>query len=427
MTWRDDLRRVTFTIDGRTRDLIGASFRGAPFFVDEAELGGIGRRTVKHEFPFRDDPFVEDMGRRARDFKVDGYVIGDDYLAAKEALITALETEGPGQLVHPYYGLRRAICDTATVRETKKEGGWARVSIAFIETPLQAPVPVIADDGASKVATAADNALLAVSSELSSKLDADGLPAFALASAEASLTNAAAAIGAKLAPAAQAAAAVAGGTADLASAVTQDIASLNGQVRILTSQAASLVRQPADLLNGFQAAIDSVGDAAEAAPGAIMDALLEAYGADLGSPAPTTTATRERELANQQALQGALRRVIAIEAARLAPLVPYASIEEATAARDRVAAVLDEQADSAGDTAYPALVALRAQVLRAVPGGRVFPRVVTVTRRVAVPSLVLAYQVYGSVDQEPDVIARNRGKVRHPGFIAGELRVLSAG
>jgi len=103
--------------------------------------------------------------------------------------------------------------------------------------------------------------------------------------------------------------------------------------------------------------------------------------------------------------------------------VPYDSIEEATAARDQVAGLLDEQAQGAGDTAYPALVNLRSEVLRAVPGGAAFARVVTITRRVPVPSLLLAYQLYGSVDQEADVIARNN--ISHPGFVAGDLKVLS--
>jgi hypothetical protein len=71
--------------------------------------------------------------------------------------------------------------------------------------------------------------------------------------------------------------------------------------------------------------------------------------------------------------------VIAIEAARLAPLVDFETLDDAIAARDTVAAQLEEQAEGAGDTAYPMLVDLRARVLRAVPGGTEFARVVTVT------------------------------------------------
>jgi prophage DNA circulation protein len=403
MTWREDLRRVT--IDGK--QLVGASFRGVPFLVETVEVS-TGRRIVVHEFPLRNDPFVEDLGRRARRFRVDGYVIGDDYLAKKNALLTALEAEGPGELVIPYYDVRRAIGDTVGVRETRADGGMAVFALEFTETPTQAPVPTEDVDSASEVATSADAAVVAAKAELAEQYDPAGLPAFALASAETALRNAAAGLGDKLAPVVSR---------------TQEFATLTGQLALITARASSLVREPDDVLDAFRAAITGLAGAILDAPGAVLDALTDAYSVDLGPDAPTTTATRERERANQIALTGALRRVFAIEAARIAPLVPYASIEEATAARDRVAAQLEEQAAGAGDTAYPALVTLRSDVLRAVPGAAAFARVVTVTRRVAIPSLLLTYQIYGSVDREADVIARNG--IRNPGFVVGDLKVLS--
>lgn len=407
MSWREDLRRVTITIDGKTRDLIGASFRGVPFFVETVDAT-TGRRLVVHEFPFRDDPFVENLGRRARKFRVDGYLLGDDYLVQKAALIDAIEAEGSGALVLPYYPLKRAIGETAAVRESRAEGGFAIVSVEFCETPVQAPVPAVTVDSVSKVAASATATKAATKAELAERFDPVGLPAFALASAESALTAAADALAAKLSP---------------VITTAQELAVMTGQVNILTAQAASLVRAPAGLLDQFDAIITGLADTIEAAPGAVFDALVEAYGEDLGAAPTVTTATRQRERDNQLALTGALRRIMALEAARLAPLVPYASIEDATAARDRVAAQLEEQAAGAGDTAYPALVTLRSDVLRAVPGSTVFARVITVSRPVAIPSLLLAYQLYGSVKREADILARN--SVRHPGFVSGDLKVLS--
>lgn len=406
MTWRDDLRRVT--IDGR--EFVGASFRGVPFFVESAELTS-GRRAVVHEFPLRNDPFVEDLGRRARTFRIDGYVIGDNYLVQRDALLAALEDEaGPGELVHPYHGVRRAICVNIAVRETRADGGMAMFALEFAETPAQAPTPLVEADPASEVARSAGAAVTATSAELVEQYDTSGLPAFAIASAETALKNAANGLAAKLAP---------------IITDTQELAAFTGQIRILTAQASSLVREPADVLDEFRSAIVLLASTVSSSRGAVMNALLEAYGVDLGAPVTATTATREREAANQAAIIDGLRRVIAIEAARLAPLTAFASIEEAMVARDQIADLLDEQALLAGDTAYPALVELRTQVLRAVPGSNTFARVITITRRVEVPSLVLAYQLYGSVDQEADVIARN--SIRHPGFVSGTLKVLSDG
>lgn len=407
MTWREDLRRVTHP-DGRR--LVGASFRGVPFFVEMAESGG-GRRTVTHEFPLRDNPFVEDLGRKARTFRIDGYVIGDDYLAHRDALLSACEeVSGPGELVHPYRGTLVAICTNVGWRVSKTDGGMATFALEFAETPTQAPVPTEVIDAPEQVDASADLAIAATDAELVEQYDAEGLPAFALASAEAALTGAIDALAAGLAPIITA---------------TQELAELTGGVALLTAQASSLVRAPALILGSFRSVITGLVETIESAPGAVMDALIDAYAADLGTPVVPITATRERELANQTALTGALRRVIAIEAARLAPLVTFESIEEATAARDQVAALIDEQAAGAGDTAYPALVDLRSQVMRAVPGASALASIVTTTRNEPIPTLLLAYQLYGSVDLEADIIARNR--IRHPGFVAGELKVLSDG
>lgn len=407
MTWREDLRRVKFG-DGRT--LIGATFRGVPFFVEASERSG-GRRTVVHQFPFVDDPFVEDLGRDARTFHVDGYVIGDDYLTQRDTLLAALEdTEGPGTFVHPYHGVRIAICTKHAVHESKDEGGIAKFSIDFTETPAQAPVPTVASDQAGQVSASAAAASSASAAELAAKYNPANLPDRALASAQTALTKAAAAVQKGLAPIVSDA---------------QEAASLTSQVAIITAEASSLVRQPALIYDKLTGAITSLAKTIAAAPGDVMNALIDAYSADLGELVPQTTATRIQEAANQTALFNALRSVFAIQAATLAPTVPYVSIDDATAARDSITAILDAQAASVGDTAYPAIVDLRSSVMEAVPGSNAFASILTVTRRVPIPSILLAYQLYGSVDLELDIVARN--DVRNPGFVVGDLKVLSNG
>ena len=280
MTWREDLRRVNFG----GRRLIGASFRGVPFFIDTGERTG-GRRVVVHEFPLRADPFVEDLDRRARRFRVDGYVLGDDYLAQRDALLAALEdVAGPGELVHPYYSTKRAICDNVSVREQRAEGGIAQFSIDFVETPVQAPTPAVQVDTTSLVSTSADAAHAATRAELAAQFNPAGLPTRALASAQAALTKAAGALKSKLAPI----------VTD-----TQELSSLTGQLAQLTAQAVSLVRQPAVIATKFLTAFSGLDNTILAAPAAVMNALIDAYSVDLGAPVIPTTTTRQRELANQ--------------------------------------------------------------------------------------------------------------------------------
>jgi len=63
-----------------------ASYRGVPFGV----LGGsasFGRRNAVHEYPFRDTPWVEDLGMSARHVHVTGFLVGDDVIAQRTKLI----------------------------------------------------------------------------------------------------------------------------------------------------------------------------------------------------------------------------------------------------------------------------------------------------------------------------------------------------
>ena len=404
MSWRDELRRVV--VGGRL--LVGAEFRGVPFFVDAAERSG-GRRTVSHEFPLRDKPFIEDLGRKARTFRVDGYVIGDDYLAQRDDLLAALEDGGAGILILPSYGILRAVCSSLSVRETKADGGMATFSLEFAEAPDQAIEPSASDDSAGRVALRADAAAVASSAEFASSYNTTGIPAFAIASSEAALMRAADALGVSLAPIAR---------------TSQKLAEINGAVVLLKAQAASLVRSPADLIEQFAVAINVLAEAARETPDAMLTALLDAFDVDLTTPTSSVTATRRREDANQAALVGSLRRTLVIEAARMAPLVEFESMDDALAARSRIGAALDAQAEVAGDTAYPELVSLRSEVLRAVPGSREFARVVGISRVEPIPAAVLAYQLYGSTSRDAEIVARNPA-IKHPGVAYGSLKVLS--
>ena len=112
--------------------LVPASFRGAEFHID-ANSRASGRRMVLHEFPKRDIPYAEDMGRKARGFPINGYVIGPDYKSARDDLIDALETEGPGQLVLPTLGQWQVQVRDYTVRETRQAGGMAEFEMQFVE------------------------------------------------------------------------------------------------------------------------------------------------------------------------------------------------------------------------------------------------------------------------------------------------------
>ncbi|GGC70845.1 DNA circularization N-terminal domain-containing protein [Chelatococcus reniformis] len=117
--WRDRLRP--------------ASFRGAQFHV-EAGVRASGRRIAMHEYAKRDDPYAEDLGRRARRHPISAYLVGADYQAPRDQLIDALEREGAGMLVHPTLGSFRVVCGGYSVRESRERGGFCEFDIEFLES-----------------------------------------------------------------------------------------------------------------------------------------------------------------------------------------------------------------------------------------------------------------------------------------------------
>jgi prophage DNA circulation protein len=138
--------------------LVPAMFRFAPFHVD-TNARSSGRRIVLHEFPKRDVPYAEDMGRKARTFPVTGYVIGPTYVVQREMLEAALEAEGPGLLILPTLLQRDSIlCQVRdyTVRETRQAGGMAEFDMQFVEAGEMGFSINMDSQGATE--TAADNA-----------------------------------------------------------------------------------------------------------------------------------------------------------------------------------------------------------------------------------------------------------------------------
>jgi prophage DNA circulation protein len=124
--------------------LMPASFRGAEFHVEVGNAES-GRRIVVHEFPKRDVPYAEDMGRRAVEFSVRAYCISfpsdmggvlyrRDYRIARDRLGRQLETEGPGILQLPLLKPMAVVCQRYRLTEEQKAGGYCSFDIQFVES-----------------------------------------------------------------------------------------------------------------------------------------------------------------------------------------------------------------------------------------------------------------------------------------------------
>jgi prophage DNA circulation protein len=126
--------------------LMPAAYNGARFHCDTNSRES-GRRIVEHQFPKKDQPYGEDMGRAAREFSVRGYCIvfpyetgdplyGLDYRLARDRLMQQLEAEGPGMLQLPTQTPMLVVCPRYRMTEEQRFGGYCSFDMTFQEYGL---------------------------------------------------------------------------------------------------------------------------------------------------------------------------------------------------------------------------------------------------------------------------------------------------
>jgi prophage DNA circulation protein len=149
-----------------------ASLGGVPFGVFGGQIR-VGRRNAVHEYPYKDQVWVEDMGRAARRITLSGFLVenarygGGDVIAQRERLIAVCEGRGKKTLVHPTLGaLNVALLDSA-MDERWDNGRVFEISFSFIEEGERS-FPSVTSDTRSEVSSLADLADAAVGGDFAS-------------------------------------------------------------------------------------------------------------------------------------------------------------------------------------------------------------------------------------------------------------------
>lgn len=153
-----------------------ASFRGVSFWVESSDLS-VGRRTVTHQYPQRDEPFTEDLGRAAREYRFSAFVLGEDYIEQAKKLREALEKPGAATLVHPEFGEIQVVAQPGASMSFSQSMRRASFSLAFVEAGLNAfPTPEGASQQASRAA--ADDVSEAAAESFEDSLTLDDIEDF---------------------------------------------------------------------------------------------------------------------------------------------------------------------------------------------------------------------------------------------------------
>lgn len=118
---------------GWAENLQNAAFRGVTFDVQSTQEN-ITRDRAVYEYPHVDGADVKDLGRKPRQFRLSAFIWGDRYEYTLQRLITALDTPGPGELIHPIYGSVPAVIVTGyDVRHDADNRDSCTVELNFLE------------------------------------------------------------------------------------------------------------------------------------------------------------------------------------------------------------------------------------------------------------------------------------------------------
>lgn len=397
MSWTENLRK--------------ASFRGAEFWWEDADTT-LDPLTAIHKYPQKKGGWTEDLGLGSDEFGLVGYVLGEDYMAARDALIKAVKDGGAATLVHPTMGEKTVVCTGCQIKESTKEGGMARFTFKFMEEG-ENKFPEENVHAAALVDSAADTADGAAIDAFEADFDTMDLDFL-----ENDAARALGEIGAAIEDAFA-------GPLTLARNVS---GRLRGMQRLVTS-AQALIRSPRSLAQSLLGQFGDLGSLGNHGRqrGYTMTGLqsLSSYSA----PAATSTST-DAVIAAQDANQAALvRRGAAITAARAASASTFDSRDEAVATRDQVARQLDQVRIEPGTPGqvFRALTDLRAASAKDI-GTKAgsLARLRRVTMGDSLPAAVVAHRELGDARRAGELVERNRIKVRNPLFVpAGEtLEVL---
>lgn len=389
-----------------------ASYRGRPFYFESDEESG-SRGLVVHNFPNRDEPFVEDLGENERLYRGVAYVHGDDADTQTRRLFDAMMKRGPARLVVPLHGPVLVHCKSVSRKHERDKLGYVAFQVEFIrEGAAFGLVSLPALASLARAALAAFGGL--ASSLLGNALSLANVPDFVSSAARATFGEGLAALDLiresfPMPPAVSLAArneidALVTALPDIAPATVSDFA----------SRAFEVVQVIADSLPAESAARAS-RLFADQFPAIVPGVSLSA-----------TEALVERNVAAVSAFY----RGAALAAETEAYIRrEYADRPSGVAARSELAMRFEAEmlrangAENAGF--YRALDDARGRAIEYLSKliNDLAP-VISVSSNAVLPSLYWSYRMYGVADRAPELAARNL--VRNPAFMPTDFSALAS-
>lgn len=348
-----------------------------------------GRRGVTGEFPFGEQTASQDMGIKIRKYSIKGRFQGPECVENTSALIAAVETVGPGTLVHPTRGVLQVSCASLKVTDDIVNGQGetnfdmdcvdaGTLNVGLVGLPS---IPIIS------------TIIQAVQDSFTQNYDFQDVPFFqksvVQASSSAALTS-------------------------LSNALTSVIPSLSNPINVWqavyqtqanASNPSTVISAPV-LISAIQyayASIDAYGETAQ-----------NKYDASKNLANTFSTSATLYGIAGdcQEALLSALRIMSAAYMLRSATQTVSVTMEDALNKLDQISSIIEQEKANAistgNDNLYVALTSFQATALQALTNYAYnLPPIIIYNFLGGIPSLVAAHEIYGDASQSLALEQRN--------------------
>ncbi|WP_339521839.1 DNA circularization protein [Pseudomonas sp. EL_65y_Pfl2_R96] len=406
-TWRDDL--------------LPASFRGISFLIPQASVP-IGMKGQLHEFPQRDEPFFEQLGKQSQVHRLTCWIIGDDCFERRDKFLEAIQTPGAGELVHPWLGRMQVKAGEGDMTHDFQQGGMVSFSVTFYpDTPLKFPTAKV--NSQQQVVKASDSLLDSALARYKAAMAKVDQARLGLARLRNTLSNVYTVIQQQFAPFVGVFTNLTGfvqslmnspdALSSLFSSYFSDFSvddylgsdSSGSGYRNTVATATQQAEAVANINTVSQAGGVDAAAVSQATANLVQDALLVQVALIISempiASQPVSSVTAPS--VEQQAIQPPVR-----------PEVPVA--DDVIELRENLNEAIFEASLKADPGHYIVLNTLRQTLVKhltAVAESGV--RLVEITPPETLSALVLAYRRFGDASRESEVVQRNR--LRHPGFV----------
>ncbi|MEI8607807.1 DNA circularization N-terminal domain-containing protein [Enterovibrio sp. Hal110] len=391
------------------QDRRDAAFRGVPFLLNTVR-GKTGRRTVPHEYPKSNLGWPEDNGGALNVETIKAVLVGPTAQTQCQQLLDALNVAGPGELVHPYWGIRQVQVGDVNYDFDNNERDICRLSfqIFAVSDRLFPADQLDTQQAVTEQARAANDAQCERFAQVTEALTPEQATSMAdhldglLDSLDNTVNN--------LPGLPEQTGEWVNRLGRVKSSVTRGLTYPGQQARDITD----LLFRVKDLVTELPLSLS------------IYDQLAQRWQGEREALNPTRSATTPEQAQQLTALDLMLTAVVTGKANAIAngELTDSQQAEQAATSMTTSLATQAARAVEDGNRdGWRTLRALRLSVVEDIKTrARQLPRMRTVSIERPIPSALLAYHITGDAQQRDDIVKRNR--LSRPAFVTGNVDVL---